>query len=84
MPCIATAVAAIPELIEAEATGLLVPPDDPGALAAAIGRLVADPAERARLGAAGMRRVRSRFPIEAGIAELAPRFGIDSRAQAAQ
>ena len=84
LPCIATAVAAIPELIEAEATGLLVPPDDPGALAAAIGRLVADPAERARLGAAGMRRVRSRFPIEAGIAELAPRFGIDSRAQAAQ
>lgn len=84
LPCIATNVAAIPELIEDGATGLLVPPDDAAALAAALGRLIDDPAERARLGAAGARRVRSDFPLDAGIAALAPRFGIDSRAQAAQ
>jgi glycosyltransferase involved in cell wall biosynthesis len=44
-----------------EETGLLVPPDDPGALALAIGRLLDDPALRARLGAAGRQRVMSRF-----------------------
>ena len=33
--------------------GLLVPAEDPAALAAALDRLAGDPAERARLGAAG-------------------------------
>jgi len=84
LPCIATRAASIPELIEDGATGLLVPPDDPATLAATIGRLIGDPAERIRLGTAGAARVRSSFRLETGIADLAPRFGIDSRAQAAQ
>jgi glycosyltransferase involved in cell wall biosynthesis len=42
-------------------TGLLVPPDDPGALAGGIARLLDDPALRARLGAAGRERVVNRF-----------------------
>ena len=41
--------------------GLLVAPDDPGALAGAIARLLDDPALRARLGAAGRERVINRF-----------------------
>lgn len=40
-------------LVRDEQTGLVVPPGDPAALAAAIGRLLADPALRERLGAAG-------------------------------
>jgi glycosyltransferase involved in cell wall biosynthesis len=40
---------------------VLVPPDDPGALAAAIGQLLDDPELRARLGAAGRQRVIHRF-----------------------
>ena len=66
----------IAELIEPDATGLLVPPRDPPALAAAIERLARDPRERARLGAAGEARVRIRFTLEAGIEQLAERFGL--------
>jgi glycosyltransferase involved in cell wall biosynthesis len=40
---------------------LLVPPRDPGALAAAIRRLLDDPALRARLGEAAERRAREEF-----------------------
>jgi glycosyltransferase involved in cell wall biosynthesis len=42
-------------------TGLLVPPDDPGALAVAIGRVLDDQGLRERIGAAGRQRVLGRF-----------------------
>jgi glycosyltransferase involved in cell wall biosynthesis len=59
---VATTGGALPEVVGEDGdTGLLVPPDDPGALAGAIGRLLDDPALRARLGAAGRERVVSRF-----------------------
>jgi glycosyltransferase involved in cell wall biosynthesis len=59
---VATTGGALPEVIGThDETGLLVPPDDSGALALAIGRLLDDPDLRARLGAAGRRRVISRF-----------------------
>jgi glycosyltransferase involved in cell wall biosynthesis len=62
---VATTGGALPEVVGAhEETGLLVPPDDPGALALAIGRLLDDADLRARLGAAGRRRVMSRFTWE--------------------
>ena len=55
-------------------TGLLTPASDPGALAAAIGRLIADPALRARLGAAGQARITQDFGFAPGIAQLAAKF----------
>jgi glycosyltransferase involved in cell wall biosynthesis len=58
-PVVASAAGALPEVV-ADA-GVLVPPGDAGALATAIARLLADPAERERLGAAARRRVDERF-----------------------
>ena len=84
LPCISTRVSAIPELIDHETTGLLVPPGDPVALAAALQRLTRNPLDRARLGAAGCRRVRADFSLTAGIDALARRFGLAATAAAAQ
>lgn len=47
-----------------EQTGLVVPPNNPPALARAINRLLAEPARRAQMGAAGRRRVRKEFSSE--------------------
>ncbi len=78
LPCLATDVSGIPELIEDGATGMLVPPGDPRALALALADLIGDPARRRALGAAGERRVRSAFAMQAGIDQLARRFGLDA------
>jgi glycosyltransferase involved in cell wall biosynthesis len=59
-PVVATAVGAVPEVVTA-GTGVLVPPADPAALAAAIGGLLDDPARRRALGAAGCARMRAEF-----------------------
>jgi len=70
LACLATAVAAIPELIEDGVSGALVPPGDPAGLAAALAALIADPARRARLGRAGQARVRGEFDMKRGIDTL--------------
>ena len=51
--------------------GIYVPPGDPVALQRAIERLVADPAEAARLGANGRRWVEHHADLDGYIAELA-------------
>jgi glycosyltransferase involved in cell wall biosynthesis len=73
---VATTGGALPEVVGThEETGLLVPPDDPSALALAIGRLLDDAGLRARLGAAGRRRVVRQFTWEVTAAGTAACYG---------
>lgn len=53
LPIVASATGGIPEIVRDGSTGLLVPPRDPSALAAAVIRLLTDSALAERLGAAG-------------------------------
>jgi glycosyltransferase involved in cell wall biosynthesis len=64
-PVVATPVGGTPEVVVDGETGLLVPPRDPDALAAALRRLLADPGLRQRMGEAGYERVRERFSADA-------------------
>ncbi|MCR9175571.1 MAG: glycosyltransferase family 4 protein [Alphaproteobacteria bacterium] len=83
LPVLSTDVSAIPELVTDGHTGLLVPPQDSAALAASLERLICNPTERLRLGAAGRVRVLSEFGPETGIDDLAARFGVQADARAA-
>ena len=58
---VATAVGGLADAVEGGVTGLLVPPRDPGALRAAIERLLGDRELRARLGAAARAEAQRRF-----------------------
>jgi len=55
LPIVSTAVGGIPYMIDPDRTGLLVPPDDPDRLAAAVHRLLSDPQLALKLGEEGHR-----------------------------
>jgi glycosyltransferase involved in cell wall biosynthesis len=60
-PAVCTRVASLPEVVEDGVTGIVVPPNDPAALAAAIRWLNQHPDDGRRMGAAGRARVLERF-----------------------
>ncbi len=60
-PVVASRVGGLAEIVEHEREGLLVAPEDPAALAAAVIRLLGDPALGRRLGAAARSGVLERF-----------------------
>jgi len=63
LPVVSTTVSGIPEAVQDGETGLLVPPENAAALAAALDRLAGDEILRNRMGEAGRRRVRETFAI---------------------
>jgi colanic acid/amylovoran biosynthesis glycosyltransferase len=71
---VATSVGGHVEAIEDGVTGVLVRPRDPAALRAAIERLLADPQERARLGAAAREAALARYSPAAASAALAEAY----------
>ncbi|HMN29275.1 MAG TPA: glycosyltransferase, partial [Caldilineaceae bacterium] len=63
-PVIASAIPGTREAVVDGESGVLVPPADPAALAAAIRQLLADPAQAQRLACAGRVRVQQEFSVE--------------------
>ena len=61
LPVVAADASSLPEVVVDGVTGLLVPPDDPDALARALARVLGDGDLADRLGAAGRRRMTDRF-----------------------
>jgi glycosyltransferase involved in cell wall biosynthesis len=66
LPIVATNVSSIPEIVVDGETGVLVPPDDPSALADAVNRVLADPVAYGERG-------RSRARAEFSVAKMADR-----------
>ena len=75
LPCLATRVSAVPEVILDGETGLLVPPSDPQALAAGMVDLARSPERRRELGLSGAARVRERFGLDRMVDETLQLYG---------
>lgn len=74
MPVIASRISGIPELIEHEVTGLLVPEKDSRAIADALLRVYNDPAFALSLGKRGREKALREFDLQANTRELCARF----------
>jgi glycosyltransferase involved in cell wall biosynthesis len=74
VPVVATSIAGIPELVEHNVSGLLVPVGDPHRLASALARLARDPPLRASLSSAALARVQSDFDLSKTVDALAEVF----------
>jgi glycosyltransferase involved in cell wall biosynthesis len=70
-PIVATRAGGIPEIVDDEVNGLLVPPRDHTAIAQAIVRALKDEQLRRTMGAAGFARVQARFTVERMVEETA-------------
>ena len=70
LPVVATDVGCLSEIVEPEATGLLVPPGQPDALSHALGRLVQDREMSREMGRRGSEVVRERFPIQKSVQQF--------------
>ncbi|MGX5848458.1 glycosyltransferase [Mesorhizobium sp. PL10] len=80
LACVSTDISGVPELLSSDETGLLIPSENPTALAQALERLIRDPALRARLGDAAEQRVRGNFDHVASIVQLKDLFEREWRA----
>lgn len=75
LPVIATRSGGPEQIIEHGVSGLLVPPDDPQALGAAISTVARDPQLARNLGAKANQRARQKFSIETMLGEYEQLFG---------
>ena len=75
VPVVSTPVSGIPELVESEVDALLVPPNDPAALAEAIDKLLASQELRESLARAARAKIESSFSLHASADRLLALFG---------
>ena len=75
LPVLAMDCGGVASVVEAGTTGLLTPEGDVAGFAAALARLVAEPATRERLGAAGRRMVREERTVARAAATLSAALG---------
>ena len=80
LAAVTTSVSAVPELITDGENGLLVPPDQPEALAAALETLIRDPERRLRMGKTARTIVLERFAMDPGLDHLAERLRSEIKA----
>lgn len=76
---VSTAVSGIGELVQSEVSGLLVPPDDPAALAEALERVLRGRVDVAALTAAARQRVEADFDVAVNARRLSQLFAADAR-----
>ncbi len=72
---VASRVGGIPEVVADGVTGLLVPPDDPAALAGALNALLRNPARAAAMGRAGRERAVAEFSWDTLAGQTAALYG---------
>jgi len=75
LPVVTTDVSGIPELIRDGVNGLLVPPDDPAAIAEALQHLIGDPLVAETLGKEAVKTIKENFDGEQTTTELASLLG---------
>lgn len=75
LPVVATAVGAVPEIVDDEITGLLVPPGDPAKLAAALSMLIKDSSSRQKMSQAARRKVLTNYTLDHSVASYQRLFG---------
>lgn len=63
LPCVASDVDGVPEVVKHDESGLLVPPSNASALSESLARLVVDPELRAKFGAAAKERIGRDFSL---------------------
>ncbi len=76
LPCLATDVSGIPELINHGDSGWLVSPGDPERMAEAAEKLIKNPELRKKLGDAGYKRLKTDFTLDKCLLQIAERFGV--------
>jgi glycosyltransferase involved in cell wall biosynthesis len=70
LPVVATAVGGTPELVIHNETGLLIPPQDPEALAQAVSHLLSHPEQAAQMGQNGRQRAATHFTIQRMVTQI--------------
>src|SRR5438309_1063166 len=75
-PVVATTTGGLPEIVQDGKTGVLVPPNEPDALARAIVGLLQDSTRRVAMGRSGRNRVETLFTVEAMMDRLIAAYGL--------